>query len=279
MQESRLFSFIDEKSAFTLHFLHGGKLIQDIVQVHNIGPMAYDFYRDTILTSMQMLNFMKATENMGFYIDSNEPYFRLKIEMNERGTMRTLLLPEEFEDFPKTVTGTARVTKAFPNKTPYSSVIQLNEHPAADIVNQALKDSYQMQAKVSVGRADMSVMFSKLPPSKLSEKFEEVIDEPLESFMKTHKNLVTEIEKQDFILKEADESATIDFFTKKGLTYLGSKEVKFYCPCSKERMAANMATLGKKDLDEVFKEKESIEVRCDYCNTVYDINQSELKAQ
>ena len=125
----------------------------------------------------------------------------------------------------------------------------------------------------------LSVMFSKLPPSKLSEKFEEIIDEPLETFLETHKDLVPEIEKQDFVLKKADESSIIEFFTNKGLTYLGSKEVKFYCPCSKERMAANMATLSENDLKDVFKEKESIEVRCDYCNTIYDINQSELKAQ
>ena len=219
MQESRLFSFIDEKSAFTLHFLHGGKLIQDIVQVHNIGPMAYDFYRDAILTSMQMLNFMKATENMGFYIDSNEPYFRLKIEMNEKGTMRTLLLPEEFEDFPKTVTGTARVTKAFPNKTPYSSVIQLNEHPAADIVNQALKDSYQMQAKVSVGRADMSVMFSKLPPSKLSEKFEEVIDVYKKSLKFAYVLFENTISIIDEIvpIKQNEEEASLHHFSENNL--------------------------------------------------------------
>ena len=47
-----------------------------------------------------MVNFLKPGESLGFYIDSEEPYFRFKIELSNTGTFRTLLLPEEFENFP-----------------------------------------------------------------------------------------------------------------------------------------------------------------------------------
>ena len=275
LNESRLFSFIDKQSAFTVHFLEGGKLMADVVTTHNIGPTALEFYRDAILSSMQMLNFMKATENIGFYIDSEDPYFRFKVEMNAQGTMRTLLLPEEFESFPETVTGMARLTKAFPNKQPYSSIIKLENDPTREVVNRALKQSYQTQTEIKVGHKDCSLMFSKLPPSGLSKKFDEVVDIPLENFIKRHKDLLEEVEK----LSLESESEIIDFFNSKDLTYLGSKETKFYCPCSKERMVSNLLTLGEKDMGDIFQEGPSVEVRCDYCNTIYEINQSELKAQ
>lgn len=279
MKESRLFSFIDKQSAFTVHFLEGGKLMTDIVTIHNLGPFALEFYRDALLSSLHMVNFMKATENMGFYIDSEEPYFRFKIEMNARGTMRTLLLPEEFENFPGTVTGTARITKSFPNQQPYSSVIKLDNDPAKGMINKVLTESYQTKAEVQVGQTDCSLMFSKLPPSSLADKFEEVVDIPLKEFVSENKQLLKELDQK--ILEDGfkEEKDIIQFFNSKELTYLGSKEVKFSCPCSKQRMVSNMLTLAGKDIDDVFKDDKSVEVRCDYCNTVYDIAKTDLKAQ
>jgi molecular chaperone Hsp33 len=226
---------------------------------------------------------MKATENMGFYIDSEEPYFRFKIEMNEQGTMRTLLLPEEFDDFPEKINGKARITKAFPNKAPYASLIELKEEPTGAIVNKALRDSYQNKAEIIVGSKDCSFLFSKLPPSNLAKKFDEIIDEPLPNFIGDNQFILKEIEKErsekERSKKEMSEEEIIRFFSNKGFTLLGSKEIKFFCPCSKERMIANLLTLGKEDLTNIFEKERSVEIRCDYCNTLYEIKESELKAQ
>ncbi len=273
MKESRLFSFIDKQSAFTVHYLEGEKLIRDINNVHNIGPKAQEFYREALLSSMQMVNFMKATENMGFYIDSERPYFRFKIEMNSRGTMRTLLLPEDFEDFPENISGKARITKAFPNKQPYASVIELTEEKTKAVVNKMLKESYQSNTEIAVGKRNFSLMYSKLPPSNIAEKFDEIIDIPLGDFISQRSSLFSDLEKSEL----TEEKDIISFFEKSELSYLGSKEVKFHCPCSKERMVANLLTLGPDDREEVFKERETVEVRCDYCNSIYDLKESDLK--
>ena len=53
--------------------------------------------------------------------------------------------------------------------------------------------------------------------------------------------------------------------------YLGSHELKFYCPCSHQRMVENFQKLPTKDIDEIFQEQDSVQTRCDYCNTIYDI--------
>lgn len=280
MKESRLFSFIDQQSAFTVHFLHAEKLINDIMRIHNIGPTAFKFYQETLLSSAQMLNFMKATENMGFYIDSQEPYFRFKIELNAQGTMRTLLLPEEFDAFPDTVTGKARVTKAFPNNAPYSSVIELQNESVFNITNRVLQQSYQTKTHIETNPLNFGLMFSKLPPSSLAKKFDEIIDLPLQDFVDKNSNLAKDIEQLvSKAQKGLSEKEIVSFFTEKSFVYLGSKEVKFFCPCSKERMSANMLTLANSDLDEIFRDKDSVEVRCDYCNSIYDISKDQLHQQ
>ena len=51
----------------------------------------------------------------------------------------------------------------------------------------------------------------------------------------------------------------------------------FRCGCSKERIARTLATIGKKDLDEMIADGGGIEVKCHFCNTGYHFGTEELK--
>ena len=53
--------------------------------------------------------------------------------------------------------------------------------------------------------------------------------------------------------------------------------VDFHCDCSKERIAKSLATIGKKDLDDMIADGEGIDVKCHFCNTDYHFNTEELK--
>ena len=51
----------------------------------------------------------------------------------------------------------------------------------------------------------------------------------------------------------------------------------FRCDCSKEKIAKSLATLGKKELDEIIADGEGIEVKCHFCNQDYKFSIAELK--
>ena len=51
----------------------------------------------------------------------------------------------------------------------------------------------------------------------------------------------------------------------------------FYCNCSKEKISKSLATIGKKDLDEMIADGNGIEVKCHFCNTSYQFDTEELK--
>ena len=53
---------------------------------------------------------------------------------------------------------------------------------------------------------------------------------------------------------------------------------KAYCPCSRERMVATLATLKTADLEDLAKEGKDLEVICDFCRSVYKITPADLKA-
>ena len=52
---------------------------------------------------------------------------------------------------------------------------------------------------------------------------------------------------------------------------------KFYCYCSKEKVAKAIISIGKKDIEEMISEGKDIEVKCQFCNTAYTYSVEELK--
>ena len=52
---------------------------------------------------------------------------------------------------------------------------------------------------------------------------------------------------------------------------------KAYCPCSRERTVATLATLPLKDLQDLEKEGKDLEVICDFCRTPYQITIADLR--
>ena len=52
---------------------------------------------------------------------------------------------------------------------------------------------------------------------------------------------------------------------------------KPFCPCSKERTVATLATLKTADLEDLMKEGKDLEVICDFCRTKYTITVNDLQ--
>lgn len=52
---------------------------------------------------------------------------------------------------------------------------------------------------------------------------------------------------------------------------------KFQCDCSKDRILKALATISRKDMDDIIADGKSIEVKCQFCNTAYQIEVDELK--
>ncbi len=53
--------------------------------------------------------------------------------------------------------------------------------------------------------------------------------------------------------------------------------VRYYCGCSKEKVAEALATISTEDLQEMINDGEEIEVKCYFCNSAYKFSTAELK--
>ena len=60
--------------------VEGQRLIQDLALLHAIQRDGFAYFRDVVLSIEPMIALLKHGEQLGFYIDSANPFFRLKIE-------------------------------------------------------------------------------------------------------------------------------------------------------------------------------------------------------
>lgn len=62
-----------------------------------------------------------------------------------------------------------------------------------------------------------------------------------------------------------------------GLEITDTVPAQFYCNCSKERVEKAVASIGRKDIQEMIDEGKDIEVKCHFCNSAYHYTIEDLK--
>lgn len=275
LPESRLYSFIDQNEGFALHFFEGQKLIQELAVIHTLVGGGFQYFRDAILTFQTMVSFLKPGEGLGVYLDSDSPYLRLKIEMSDQGQMRTLLFPEDLKSFPDSITGKCRIAKLHPgDKSPYTSIINLNKVDSHQVANVILEESYQVKSKIYVSeKSDQSVMILKLPEVNVN-KVQTYYPLSLAQYWDKISNELEEL----FALGTTDYTLIQTRLERAGLLYLGSKEIKFKCNCSRQRMLDGVRAITMTSgINHVFApDEKEIEAKCDYCKTAYLLLRSEF---
>ena len=63
----------------------------------------------------------------------------------------------------------------------------------------------------------------------------------------------------------------------RGLEIADTVPTRFYCDCSKEKVEKVVASIGKKDLQDMIDDGEDIEVKCHFCDAAYNYTVEELK--
>ena len=81
----------------------------------------------------------------------------------------------------------------------------------------------------------------------------------------------------DLLLKYTDLEDILKLIFDNNYSILEKKDVCFKCPCSKENFAKGLATLPKKDLEDIINKDKKAEVVCHYCNEKYTFSLEELE--
>ena len=171
-------------------------------------------------------------------------------------------------------TGTLRVIKDLGLKEPYVGQTRLQTGEIAEDLTYYFAASEQVPSSVGLG-----VLMEKNNTVKQAGGFivqlmpfaEEKVIEKLEA------NL-SRIHSVTKLLEDGNSPEQILGILLEGMDMeiLSDMPVEFYCNCSRERVAKALYSIGKKEMDEMIKDGEPIEVKCHFCNTAYQFSVEDL---
>ena len=171
-------------------------------------------------------------------------------------------------------TGTLRVIKDLGLKEPYVGQTRLQTGEIAEDLTYYFAASEQVPSSVGLG-----VLMEKNNTVKQAGGFivqlmpfaEGKVIEKLEA------NL-SRIHSVTKLLEDGNSPEQILGILLEGMDMeiLSDMPVEFYCNCSRERVAKALYSIGKKEMDEMIRDGEPIEVKCHFCNTAYQFSVEDL---
>jgi molecular chaperone Hsp33 len=271
LPDSLLLTFIDEPRAHALYVLEGQRLVRDVALAHGTGGASFAILRDVVLAVEPLVALLSGGEQLGFYLDTEAPELRLKLEASHAGDVRCVLVPRDLVEVPAVVSGLVRVEWRYPGgRQPYLSALRLDGVAIGDVVDRVLRDSYQMKCAVLVSQeSDQSLLLHRLP----ALRGEDPALATIEAVRERLEGLRPEAEA--ILARALTGEALREAFGGLGFRLLAARPVRFRCTCSREHVVRSLRLLD--DPSELFDPGQAtIDVTCDYCGRHHAIWRHEL---
>lgn len=262
------------------------ELVEHARQIHNTSPVATAALGRLLTAGSMMGSMMKGEKDLvTLQINCSGPIEGLTVTADSRANVKgyvyrpDVMLPPNSQgklDVGKALDlGILNVIKDMGLKEPYNGQTHLVSGEIAEDLTYYFATSEQVPSSVALG-----VLMNKENTVRQAGGFiiqmmpfaqEEVIDK-LEQKIK-------EITSITALLDQNMTPEEILFFLlgEFELDILDTIPTKFDCNCSKERVEKAIISIGKKEIKEMIKEENPIEVNCHFCNTQYKFTIPELK--
>ena len=161
-------------------------------------------------------------------------------------------------------------------KEPYVGQIPLVSGEIAEDLTYYYAKSEQIPTSVALGvlvDTDNSVIAAGGFMIQLMPEATEEMAVQLEDILKELPPVTT-------MIKEGMTAEDILFRVTEGFSMVCENKAvvpEYKCTCSKERMEKALISIGRKDLEEMIKDGEPIEMNCHFCNSHYQFSVEELK--
>ena len=262
------------------------EMVETARQHHNTSPVATAALGRLLTGGAMMGVMMKGEKDMlTLMMKGDGPINGVTVTADSKGNVKgyvgnpNVLIPANYAgklDVGAAIGyGTLTVIKDMGLKEPYVSQVPLGTSEVAEDLTYYFASSEQVPSAVGLG-----VLMSKDNTVKQAGGFivqlmpfadEDVINK-LEERVNNISSVTEMLEKgmtPEDILKEVMGDMDVEFTDK--------IETGFVCNCGKEKIAKALASISKKDMDEIINDGKEIEVKCDFCNTTYKFSVEELQ--
>ncbi len=262
-------------------------MVEEARKIHDLSPVATAALgRLLTITSLMAIEMKNEEDKITVQVKGNGPIGTMLVVANNipevKGYVQNPYVDLPLNEFGKLDVGGAvgnygyiNVIKDIGLKEPYVGVSNLTSGEIADDFTNYFVNSEQRQAAVGLG-----VLVDK---NGVREAGGYLITPMPDATDEDISNVEKGIFEAGAISKMLDEKLSLIDIAKK---VTGDKNIKviedckvpvYKCDCSKEKMANALASIGKKELEDIIKEDGRAELVCHFCNKRYQFNKEELE--
>ncbi len=238
----------------------------ELCQRHRLGPEAARVASEGLVAAALLSSQIKGEERHTVNLYGETPRFELMVDLWADGRLRARFQPDEI---PPTAQfrGLLAVIKFLGSRELYRGIADIADETVESALQRYFIRSVQVDARVRVaaevdpdGRVRFAAgMLVERFPDMDADEFAARFDGPMaEEF----RSLMAEFA---FGQLAGEEVEVLDF-----------QDLRYQCPCSKDRVIGMLASLGASELATMLEEDGKAEVTCHFCNTVYQVSRVEL---
>lgn len=261
-------------------------LVEHARSVHNTSPVATAALGRLLTAGAMMGSMMKGTDDLlTLQIKSDGPIGGITVTADSQANVKGYVYHPEVMLPPSPIgkldvggalrPGILSVIKDMGLKEPYVGQTELVSGEIAEDITYYYALSEQVPSSVALG-----VLMNKENTVRQAGGFiiqlmpfaEEEVIQKLEEKIASLPSITSLLEAES-----TPENVLTAILGDMELSILDTMETNFYCNCSKERVEKAIVSIGKKEIQEMIDENETIEVSCHFCNTKYNFTVDDLK--
>ncbi|HEU4620672.1 MAG TPA: Hsp33 family molecular chaperone HslO [Burkholderiaceae bacterium] len=158
-----------------------------------------------------------------------------------------------------------------PGQQPYQGVVPVEGDSVAEILEGYMARSEQLDTRLWLACSDEAatgLLLQRLPSEGGTTEVEKRQEAVYEQAWERIRHLASTIRSEELLGLPPEEVARRLFWEEHALL-LGTRNARFQCTCSREKVGNMMLSLGREEIDSVIEELGQVRSTCEYCGTVY----------
>jgi molecular chaperone Hsp33 len=151
---------------------------------------------------------------------------------------------------------------------PYQGIVPLEGRTVAAVLEDYMRNSEQLETRLWLASNEeysAGLLIQRLPRhGGLDQPDQDSAEETWERIS----HLASTI-KYDELLGLSTDELVHRLFWQEDLVAYEPQEIKWHCPCTRERVGNMLRGLGREEIEDLLTERESVEVLCNFCGRPY----------
>lgn len=280
--------FVSNDFTIRIAAVDSTSVVAEMQKLQNTAPLPTVAVGRAMTGALLMASHLKDGQRVGLYFKGDGPLTAVYAEASYEGDVRGYTPVPVYEpaDYAGGLSlkahmgkGMLTVTRQQPfQKQPHHGTVEMASGEIGDDIAHYLIQSHQIRSLVSLGvyldtygkvQAAGGVIIEVMPGA----------DEALVSQIQKNAEKFTENISKMLLNGASAAELVTPYMTGIPFTEIEhAHEVKYSCPCSKQRVMRALETLGETELEDMIAKQEAAEIVCQMCGRPYEVSVQEITA-